>query len=117
MRSDTVMAVGAVCFGIGIGFITYRTLVRTTQRAAISDIAAVIGAVGGGAVTGLFDPEQTDLFGWYSIGLVSGMAVFFVLYLVMNGRDDTAKVMSGKTITGPDMGTYSDSEHAVGPRR
>ena len=103
VKSDTVMVVGAVCFGVTVGFITYRALVRTTDRAAVSDIAAVIRAVAGGAVTGLFNPEQTDLFGWYSIGLVAGVAVFFLLYLMMNGRADTAKVMSGRTITGPGL--------------
>ncbi len=100
-RSATVMAIGAVCFGLSVGFITYRTLVRTVDKAAISDITAVVGAIGGGAVTGLFDPEKTDLFGWYSIGLAAGIAIFFVLYLIMNGKGDTAKVMSGRTITGP----------------
>lgn len=100
-RSATVMAIGAVCFGLSVGFITYRTLVRTVQKAAVTDITAVVAALGGGAVTGLFDPQKTDLFGWYSIGLVAGIAIFFVLYLVMNGREDTAKVMSGRTITGP----------------
>jgi hypothetical protein len=110
VKSDTVMTVGAVCFGITVGFITYRALVRTTDKAAVSDIAAVIGAVAGGAVTGLFNPEQTDLFGWYSIGLVTGVAVFFLLYLMMNGRAETAKVMSGRTITGPGL-----HQHGAGP--
>lgn len=99
IRSATVMAVGAVCFGLAVGFITYRTLVRM-HKAAVTDIAAVVAAVAGAAVTGLFDPTTTDLFGWYSIGLAAGIAVFFLLYLIMNGKSETAKVMSGRTITG-----------------
>ena len=114
-RSATVMALGAVCFGLSVGFITYRTLVRTTEKAAVTDIAAVIAAVGGGAVTSLFNPTTTDLFGWYSIGLAGGMAIFFVLYLVMNGKKDTAKVMSGRTITGP--GVQGGKELDGGPQR
>jgi hypothetical protein len=110
VRSDAVMAVGAVCFGLAVGFITYRTLVRTTGKAAISDLSVVIGAVGGGAVTALFSPSKSDLFGWYSIGLVAGLAVFFVLFLKMNGRQKTADVMSGRTITGPGLG-----DHGRGP--
>jgi hypothetical protein len=94
--SHTVMSVGAVCFGIAVGYITYRTLVRTTEKTAISDIATVIGAVGGAAVTGLFDPANGDAFGWYSIGLLAGIAVFFLLYLRLNGPEQTAKVMGAR---------------------
>lgn len=77
--SPTVVSIGAVCFGIVIGWITYRTLRRKTANAAISDIAAVIGAVGGGVVTTLYANGTSDAFGWYSIGLLTG----FVLYLVV----------------------------------
>ena len=96
--SHTVMSVGALCFGVAIGYITYRTLVRTADKTAISDIATVIGAVGGGAVTGLFDPATGDAFGWYSIGLLAGMAAFFLLYLALNGKEKTAAVMGAKDI-------------------
>ena len=66
--------VGAICFGVVVGWIVYRTL-RRTDKAAVSDIATVIGAVGGAAVTGLFDSSR--LFGFYAIGLAAG----FFLYL------------------------------------
>lgn len=72
-----VEEIGAVCFGLVIGWVTYRTLRRTGETVALSNIATVIGAVGGGAVTALFDTAV--LFGWYSIGL----AVGFFLYLVL----------------------------------
>jgi hypothetical protein len=89
---NLVMSVGAFCFGVTIGYITYRTLVRT-EKPVVSDIATVIGAVGGAAVTGLFDPRQGDAFGWYSIGLLTGIAAFFLLFLALNGRRKTAVVM------------------------
>jgi hypothetical protein len=82
----TINEVGALCFGVALGYITYRTLVRTAEKTAISDLAAVVAAVGGGIVTGLFDPDTT-LFGWYAVGLLAGMAVFFLLYLLLNGAD------------------------------
>lgn len=85
--------VGAACFGIAVGYITYRTLVRTTDKAAISDLGAVVSAIGGAAVTGLFAPGSS-LFGWYSIGLLAGMALFFVIFGKLNGRKQLAKVMS-----------------------
>ena len=76
-----VMSIGAFCFGVVIGYITYRTLVRKDDT-SISDIAAVVAAVGGAAVTQLFDPASGDIFGWYAIGLLAGMATFLVLRLV-----------------------------------
>jgi hypothetical protein len=97
--SSMVMTVGAGCFGLTVGYITYRTLARST-KASIADLTAVIGAIGGGAVTGLFDPHQGDLFGWYSIGLLAGVAIFFLLYLKMNGREKTADIMSLHTFKG-----------------
>src|SRR5207248_1563475 len=50
----TTQSVGALCFGVVIGWITYRTLRRSSETVALSDIATVVGAVGGAAVTGLF---------------------------------------------------------------
>ena len=38
---------GALCFGLVIGWVTYRTLRRKEGSNALSDIATVIGAVGG----------------------------------------------------------------------
>ncbi len=59
---------------------TYRTLRRQNDAVALSDIATVIGAVGGGAVAGLFG--QGRLFAWYSIGLAIG----FFSYLIVAVR-------------------------------
>ena len=80
--SSTVISIGAVCFGIVIGYVTYRTLVRKGDS-SISDLAAVLGAVGGGVVTERFDQKGGDTFGWYAIGLLAGMAVFLLLRLLL----------------------------------
>ena len=71
-----VISVGALLFGVVIGWITYRTLRRSKESVALSDIATVIGAVGGAAVISLFD--NPTLFAWYSIGLFIG----FIAYLI-----------------------------------
>ena len=47
MRNMTVNTMGAVCFGVIIGWVTYRTLRRTGETVAVSNIASVVGAVGG----------------------------------------------------------------------
>lgn len=85
-----VSEVGALCFGLVIGWIVYRTLRRREGAAMLSDIASVIGAVGGAAVTTMFDNDQ--LFGWYSIGLVVGFAGYFIVGLVLAGRGGRSSV-------------------------
>jgi ABC-type Co2+ transport system permease subunit len=72
----TVNTIGAVCFGVIIGWVTYRTLRRTGETVAVSNIASVVGAVGGAAVTGIF---QGSLFGWYCIGLAVGFFGYLIL--------------------------------------
>jgi uncharacterized membrane protein YeaQ/YmgE (transglycosylase-associated protein family) len=73
----TVIDLGALCFGIIVGWVTSRTLRRTTPS-GLSDIATVIGAVGGAAITGIFKPS-TNAFGWYCIGLLIGFFVYLII--------------------------------------
>ena len=63
--------IGACVFGVVVGWITYRTLRRAQSGNGVSDIATVIGAIGGAAVTALFQME-TGAFGAYCIGLGIG---------------------------------------------
>lgn len=118
--TNAVMAVGALCFGVVVSYITYRTLIRTTGNTHISDLTTVIGAIGGGAVTALVGPKHGDEFGWYAIGLAGGLAVYALLYLAMNGRQKFALVMAGKTIAGPGADPAPQGEGAdqvqLGPR-
>ena len=88
--SEMVVSIGAVCFGIVVGYVTYRTLVRT-DTTSISDLAAVIAAIGGGVVTQLFGDDGTDTFGWYSMGLLGGMALFLVLRILL--KDTSNQVL------------------------
>lgn len=85
--------VGAGCFGSVVGYITYRTLARTTEHASITDLAAVIGAVGGGTITVLYGPADGALFAWYSIGLVIGMALYLALSFLTRGKTATGTVL------------------------
>lgn len=89
----TILAgVGAVCFGLVVGWVTYRTLARRTDGVALSDIATVIGAIGGAAVVALFNDKQQ--FGLYSIGLAVGFFGYLAVYGLLSGREETTKVMS-----------------------
>lgn len=91
MSQTTVFDIGAVCFGVVIGWITYRTLARKEGGAAISDLAAVIGAVGGGAVLGIFN--QGNSFAWYAIGLAVGFFAYLLLTRKVGGNDAVGKIM------------------------
>ncbi len=98
MNAHAVLAdIGAFCFGLAVGYITYRMLVRTTNNASIADLGVVIGAIGGGAVTGLFSPG-TDVFAFYSIGLLVGMAAYFLLFGLLKGFPELAQVMGGAPV-------------------
>ncbi len=105
--SSVVMSVGAVCFGLTVGYFTYRTLMRSKET-SVRDLTAVIGAIGGAAVTGLFNPDHGDLFGWYSIGLAAGVAIYWVGFRVSSGKKETAKHIGSSTITSPAPGTIDD---------
>lgn len=80
----TLAMVGALSFGLVIGWITYRTLRRREGTAALSDIANIIGVVGGAAVTTLFD--DVAVFSAYCIGLALGFFSYFVVGLLIQGR-------------------------------
>jgi len=79
-----VKTLGALLFGLVIGWVTYRTLRRSKEQVGLSDIAAVIGAVGGGTVTKLYD--DAEMFGWYSLGLAIGFFGYFVVALILEGQ-------------------------------
>jgi hypothetical protein len=87
----TTPEIGAVCFGFVVGWITYRTLWRKETAAALSNIATVIGAIGGAAVTGLFKNET--LFGFYSIGLAVGLVLYLLASLLISGRQVVSRLM------------------------
>jgi hypothetical protein len=84
--------VGAACFGLVIGWVTYRTLARRIDGVSLSDIATVIGAVGGAAVVAIFNDKQQ--FGLYSIGLAVGFFGYLIVYGLLSGREKTATIMN-----------------------
>ncbi len=84
---------GAASFGLVVGYITYRTLARTTETAAITDLATVIGAIGGGTIMTIYGPSNGALFAMYSFGLLVGMVVYLILSVVFSGKESTGTVL------------------------
>jgi uncharacterized membrane protein YeaQ/YmgE (transglycosylase-associated protein family) len=73
--------IGATCFGAVIGWITYFIL-RYKKEHAISDLTAIIGTLGGGAVLSLFD-KNSGMFSWYAVGLAIGFFGYVILLLAL----------------------------------
>ena len=74
------LSIGAICFGLVIGWITYRTLRRKTEGAAMSDLSSVIAAVGGGAITAIWGGNTFES---YSIGLAIGFFSYFIVAVII----------------------------------
>ncbi|MCP4422326.1 MAG: hypothetical protein GY805_37435 [Chloroflexi bacterium] len=68
---------GAIGFGAIIGFLMYHINRYRTGDVQFSDLATVIGILGGGAILALF-PAKSDLFGGYGIGLFIGFFGYFI---------------------------------------
>ncbi|MEV0618699.1 hypothetical protein AB0I81_35635 [Nonomuraea sp. NPDC050404] len=94
-----VTVLGSICFGLVIGWITYGTLRHKRTGPGLSELAAVLGAVGGGLVTALLG--QPEVFGGYAIGL----AVGFFGYLVLVTVTPDSKWVGGSPPAKP-MSTY-----------
>lgn len=75
---------GAFWFGVVIGYVTYRTL-QHKKDSAISDIAAVIGAIGGSAIVSLI-PGNTPQFDDYAFGLAIGFFSYLLISLLVAAR-------------------------------
>jgi len=71
---------GPICFGIVVGWITYRTL-RRTPKTGVSDLASVIAAIGGAGVTTALGPNHEPFY-LYCVGLTIG----FFGYLIVGAK-------------------------------
>jgi hypothetical protein len=80
--TSLVQLVGSMCFGIIIGWYVY--FINRYRKADIqwSDLATLIGIIGGAAITRLFG-ESTDLFGAYGIGLAIGFFAYFLTLIIL----------------------------------
>ncbi|MFD6180663.1 hypothetical protein [Streptomyces goshikiensis] len=103
--------VGAGVFGLVIGWITYRTLRRARDGAHIADLAAVVAAVGGGAVVNA-QLSEPDLFAAYGIGLGVGFFSYLAASLKLEGREVVAGrdgFLGGREHTAP--GSTAEAAH------
>jgi hypothetical protein len=81
-----IVGLGAIFFGLTIGWITYRILRLRAGAPGISDLIAILGVIGGAAVLALYRSEV--LFGWYSIGLIIGFFAYLAVGLRLYGKQE-----------------------------
>ena len=93
-----VNSIGAVCFGVIIGWVTYRTLRRTNETVAVSNIASVVGTVGGAAITGLFKGSLFVSIQGYSVSCGSRRAVQLA-GTGSQGSPARARVMASRAVS------------------
>lgn len=122
MNASTVQAAGAFGFGALIGWFVYFVNRYRSAGVQLSDVAGLVGVIGGGAVLTLF-PEQTDLFGWYGVGLAVGFFGYFLVLVALVLRSpqfDLDWFLDGRRRTLPEgweipQGT-AQTVHPMGPR-
>lgn len=77
-------SIGALAFGLLIGWYVYYINRHRKDDVQMSDIVTLIGVLGGAAVTALF-PAGTNLFAGYGIGLAIGFFGYFLVLVVLVG--------------------------------
>jgi NhaP-type Na+/H+ or K+/H+ antiporter len=97
--------IGAFVFGVFVGWVT-SSIFRRAKRNTITDISAVIGAVAGAAVIGLFSKES-GAFGVYSIGLPIG----FFIYIFVATRRGAARWLGAES--GDDTVNHDDPSRSA----
>lgn len=76
---------GAFGFGLVLGWNLYFINRYRKGEVSLSDLATILGAIGGTAVLALF-PAKTDLFGFYGLGLAAGFFAYFLVLVLMVWR-------------------------------
>ena len=77
--------IGAACFGFVIGWVL-RFILAFAKEITVGSLSTIVSAVGGGAVTALFD-RTGGMFSCYSIGLAVGF-LSHVLLLDVNNKGE-----------------------------
>lgn len=110
---DSIL-IGPLCFGIVIGYVAYRSLARSGPTSSVSDLAAVVGAVGGGVITNLFLPGSNS-FDNYAVGLLLGFPAYVLVALtlgpkVLHSSRGTITLGASNPTTSPGGRPRSDAE-------
>jgi hypothetical protein len=81
-----ISSLGAIFFGVVIGWIVYRILRSREGATTLSDLITFLGVIGATAVIALLKSDV--LFGWYSLGLVVGFFGYLTTGLILYGTQE-----------------------------
>ena len=81
-----IAGLGALVFGLTVGWMAYRILRLRVGASWLSDLIAILGVIGGAAVLALLRSDV--LFGWYAIGLVLGFFAYLAVGLILYGKQE-----------------------------
>lgn len=81
-----IVGLGALFFGLIIGWMVYRILRHKAGAPWLSDLIALLGIIAGAAVLAFF--RDNVLFGWYAIGLVVGFFAYFAVGVILFGKQE-----------------------------
>jgi len=80
--ASSIQIIGAIGFGILIGWYVYYINRHRKADVQISDLVTLVGVLGGGAILAIF-PARTDLFGAYGLGLFLGFFGYFLILIIL----------------------------------
>lgn len=81
-----IVGLGALFFGLMVGWIAYRILRQRTSASWISDLIALLGIIVSAGILALF--RNDVLFGWYAIGLALGFFSYFAVGVRLYGKQE-----------------------------
>jgi hypothetical protein len=84
---SVVQIIGSICFGTVVGWVL-RFVLAFAKEITVGSLATIISAIGGAAVTALFD-SKGQMFSYYSFGLFGG---FFLHVLLLDIDPKTGSV-------------------------
>jgi hypothetical protein len=84
---EMITIIGAGTFGALIGWYLYYVNRQRKSDVQLGDLTTVLGIVGGGAVTALFEAKSV-MFGAYGIGLAVGFFSYLIVLIYMVARSD-----------------------------
>ncbi len=81
-----IVGLGAVFFGLIVGWIAYSILRQRADAPWTQDLIALLGIIAGAAVLAFFRDDV--LFGWYAVGLFIGFFASFAVGVILYGKQE-----------------------------
>ena len=79
-----IAGLGAVCFGLTVGWMAYQILRNRSGAPWLSELIALLGIIAGAGVLAFFRNEA--IFGWYAIGLIVGFFAYLAVGVILQGK-------------------------------